>query len=217
ILKVSYAYRSSPLTEASLTKPRKTFLFGYPIVHSLAPKLHATLFKGLNVPWTYQLLETQGSSLFPPALKASACIDCAIAMPYRVSLNAVDAITEEARMIGAINTVFQRKSAIGEIQYIGTNTDCVGVREAFLQNCPGNLSESRGAKCRLRAPEVARRAENLHRVPGKRGGRYHDRVLSEHRIWWRSDLCWVSKGGESIGVARHHHWDCPRLSTEGGR
>ena len=48
-------------------------------------------------------------------------------------------------MIGAINTVFQRKSSTGEIRYIGTNTDCVGIREAFLQNFPRILSKSRGA------------------------------------------------------------------------
>jgi quinate dehydrogenase len=146
ILKASYAYGSSPLTTTSLTEPRETFLFGYPIAHSMAPQLHATLFQGLNVPWSYKLLETQDSSLFLPALKAAACIGCAITMPYKVTLiKAVDAVTEEARMIGAINTIFQRKSTTGEIRYVGTNTDCVGVREAFLQNFPGILSKSRGA------------------------------------------------------------------------
>ena len=146
ILEASYAYGSSPLNTTSLTEPRETFLFGYPIAHSMAPQLHATLFQGLNVPWSYKLLETQDSSLFLPALKAATCIGCAVTMPYKVTLvEAVDAVTEEARMIGAINTVFQRKSATGEIRHIGTNTDCVGVREAFLQNFPGILSESQGA------------------------------------------------------------------------
>lgn len=111
----------------------------------MAPQLHATLFQGLNVQWSYKLLETQESSLFLPALKAAACIGCAVTMPYKVTLiKAVDAVTE-ARLIGAINTIFQRKSTTGEIRYIGTNTDCVGVREAFLQNFPGILSKSRGA------------------------------------------------------------------------
>ena len=133
ILEASYAYGSSPLTAISLTKPRKTFLFGYPIAHSMAPMLHATLFKGLSIPWSYKLLETPDTSLFLPALKAPACIGCAVTMPHKVALvPAVDAVTEEGRMIGAINTVFQRKSPSGEIRCIGTNTDCVGVREAFL-------------------------------------------------------------------------------------
>jgi quinate dehydrogenase len=112
----------------------------------MAPLLHSTLFQGLNVPWSYTLFETQDSSQFLPALKAASCIGCAVTMPYKVTLmKVVDELTEEARMIGAINTVFQRKSSTGETRYIGTNTDCIGVREAFLQNFPGILSESRGA------------------------------------------------------------------------
>ncbi|OCL07636.1 NAD-P-binding protein [Glonium stellatum] len=146
ILQASYAYGSSPLSATSLSEPRQTFLFGYPIAHSMAPTLHATLFEGLKVPWTYRLLETPDTSLFLPALKDPACIGCAITMPHKVALiSAVDDITDEGRMIGAINTVFQRKSSSGKLRYIGTNTDCVGVREAFLQNFPDILLESQGA------------------------------------------------------------------------
>ena len=146
ILEASYAYGASPLTPTSLAEHRETFLFGYPITHSMAPILHATLFKGLSIPWSYKLLETADTSLFLPALKAPACIGCAVTMPHKVALvSAVDAITEEARVIGAINTVFQRKSPSGEIRCIGTNTDCVGVREALLQNFPEILLASQGA------------------------------------------------------------------------
>ncbi|KAJ5930143.1 NAD(P)-binding protein [Penicillium verhagenii] len=66
-------------------------------------------------------------------------------MPYKVTLmSAVDDLTDEGRIIGAINTVFIRKTSDGRRRYIGTNTDCVGVREAFLQNYPGILSQSVG-------------------------------------------------------------------------
>jgi hypothetical protein len=44
ILDASYTYGSSPLTATDLTELRETFLFGYPIVHSMAPMSHATLF-----------------------------------------------------------------------------------------------------------------------------------------------------------------------------
>ena len=66
-------------------------------------------------------------------------------MPYKVSLiSAVDDVTVEGRKIGAINTVFLRQDPEGITRYIGTNTDCVGVREAFLQNFPNILEQSPG-------------------------------------------------------------------------
>lgn len=66
-------------------------------------------------------------------------------MPHKVTfLQHVDDLTDEARAIGAINTVFLRRGVGGSTRYIGTNTDCIGVREAFLQNIPGIHSQSEG-------------------------------------------------------------------------
>lgn len=140
-LKLSYAYGASPLTPTSLTEPLKTYLFGYPIAHSLAPLLHNTL----NTNWNYSLVESTNFDDFLPKLKASNCIGSAVTMPHKVNfISQVDDLTEEGRMIGAINTVFIRLDAAGNKRYIGTNTDCIGIREAFLQNYPEMLSRSAG-------------------------------------------------------------------------
>lgn len=74
------------------------------------------------------------------------CIGSAITMPHKISFMAhVDELTDEAAMIGSINTVFVRRHPeTGERRYIGTNTDCIGVREAFLQKVPGVVAASRG-------------------------------------------------------------------------
>lgn len=107
--------------------------------------VHKTLFEGVSLPWTYELHETQDESEFLPALKKSDVVGCAVTMPYKVRMmSAVDEVTEEGRMIGAINTVFLRKSSDGSVRYIGTNTDCVGVREAFAQNFPDALTKAAG-------------------------------------------------------------------------
>ncbi|KAJ4371148.1 hypothetical protein N0V83_004364 [Neocucurbitaria cava] len=144
-LEQSYKFGSSPKTADSNGKHLRTFLFGYPIAHSLAPLLHATLFKGISVPWTYELVETQDATKFLPTLKQPDIIGCAVTMPYKVSMmSAVDEVTEEGRMIGAINTVFLRRASDGSTKYIGTNTDCVGVREAFVQNFPGIVEKATG-------------------------------------------------------------------------
>lgn len=144
-LRESFAYGSSAIPSDVYNIPRRTFLLGYPIAHSMAPLLHSTAFKQLSLPWTYELLETQDQSKFLPALKQPDIIGCAVTMPYKVSvIPSVDTVTEEGKMIGAINTVFLRKDADGTTKYIGTNTDCIGVREAFLQNFPGILEKSTG-------------------------------------------------------------------------
>ncbi|KAI1099544.1 NAD(P)-binding protein [Jackrogersella minutella] len=145
ILESSYQYGASALDQSSRSRQLRTFLFGYPLHNSLAPLLHTKLFKGLSIPWTYSPMETQDASRFIPSLKASDVIGCAVTMPYKVSMmSAVDEVTAEGKVIGAINTVFIRKARDGTPRYIGTNTDCIGVRESFLQNFPGVLGHSTG-------------------------------------------------------------------------
>ncbi|KAH6866056.1 quinate dehydrogenase [Thelonectria olida] len=76
-------------------------------------------------------------SKFLPALKEPDIVGCAVTMPFKVSImSSLDDVTEEGRVMGAINTVFLRRAADGSTRHIGTNTDCIGVREAFLQNFP---------------------------------------------------------------------------------
>jgi quinate dehydrogenase len=144
-LAISFLHGSSNLTSDDHTRPLRTFLFGYPISHSLAPRLHAKLFKGLSLPWSYTLLESQQEDEFLPALHQSDVVGCAVTMPYKVKMiSAVDALTDEARAIGAINTIFKRRRSDGSQVCIGTNTDTIGVREAFVQNVNGVVQDARG-------------------------------------------------------------------------
>jgi quinate dehydrogenase len=125
--------------------PRHTYLFGYPITHSLAPLLHSSLFSGVQVPWTYTLVESKDKIDFLPKLHSPECIGSAVTMPHKITfLSEIDSVTEEAKLIGAINTVFKRRDGNGKTRYIGTNTDCIGIREAFLQNFPDALNYSSG-------------------------------------------------------------------------
>ncbi|KAI2463021.1 NAD(P)-binding protein [Annulohypoxylon bovei var. microspora] len=145
ILESSYQYGTSALDQSSRSQQLRTFLFGYPLHNSLAPLLHAKFFEGLSLPWTYTPMETQDASKFIPSLKAADIIGCAVTMPYKVSMmSVVDEVTAEGKIIGAINTVFIRRAHDGSPRYIGTNTDCIGVRECFLQNFPDVLEHSTG-------------------------------------------------------------------------
>ncbi|KAI5797728.1 putative quinate 5-dehydrogenase QutB [Geopyxis carbonaria] len=147
ILSDSYTHGTSLLeSDPSLIKnAHKTHLFGHPISHSLAPLLQNTLFKDNGIPWSYNLLESLDTELFLSLLKSPECVGSAVTMPHKVTfMSQVDAITEEGRIIDSINTVFIRLDAAGKRRYIGTNTDCIGVRESFLQKFPGILNESDG-------------------------------------------------------------------------
>ena len=59
-------------------------------------------------------------------------------MPHKISIIPyLDELTDQGREVGACNTIFLRSGPNGERRYIGTNTDVVGIREAFAQNVPG--------------------------------------------------------------------------------
>lgn len=123
----------------------KIFLFGYPIAQSLAPLLHNTLFKSSSVPWNYSLVESKDKNDILPKLSDPMCIGIAVTMPHKVTfMSQVDFVTAEARIIGAINTVFKRRTLNNKTMLIGTNTDCIGIREAFLQSSPDILRQSSG-------------------------------------------------------------------------
>jgi quinate dehydrogenase len=66
-------------------------------------------------------------------------------MPHKVAIMPhLDDLTEHARQAGACNTIFLREDpATGKRQYVGTNTDCDGIREALTQNAP-DASRFRG-------------------------------------------------------------------------
>jgi quinate dehydrogenase len=70
-------------------------------------------------------------------------------MPHKVAILAhLDELTPECRAVGACNTLYVRddpdpSSPTGSRRvYCGTNTDVVGVREAFLRNIPAPSQDS---------------------------------------------------------------------------
>ncbi|KAL6248628.1 hypothetical protein RBB50_004883 [Rhinocladiella similis] len=134
-LKDSFQYGSSLRETIPESRACRTYLLGHPIAQSLAPLLHNTLFKLHGLPWTYQLLESTNQEELLSLLPQDECVGSAVTMPHKVTFTAqTHDLTSEGREIGAINTVFIRLSPAGRRRYIGTNTDCIGVREAFARH-----------------------------------------------------------------------------------
>jgi len=58
-------------------------------------------------------------------------------MPHKVAiLSHLDHLTPAAKAIGAVNTIWRQDGALW-----GTNTDCIGIREAVLRNATASAVE----------------------------------------------------------------------------
>lgn len=130
------------------------YLYGHPLLNSLSPPLHQTVFNALGLNWTQIPLSsvTGTSATYPPPYTQSPPIEkylasirsnpkfvgSSVTMPHKVAIMPhLDDLTEHAQQAGACNTIFLRQNPItGETQYVGTNTDCDGIREALTQNAP---------------------------------------------------------------------------------
>ncbi|KAJ5109096.1 hypothetical protein N7456_005771 [Penicillium angulare] len=143
-LEQSYIYGTSPLPKNAFAQPFNAYILGKPVSHSLSPLIQNTIFQRISK-WTFYPKETTDVSHFQKLLDEDTCIGTSITMPNKLSFQpALSAITDEARIMGSVNTTFVRLDASGKRQYIGTNTDCVGTRDAILQKVPDAESKSRG-------------------------------------------------------------------------
>lgn len=101
------------------------------------------LFKSAGLPWTYNLCETTDEKRFLDTISQADCIGASVTMPNKVTfMPLLDDLTEEARYIGAVNTVFIRLDQEGRRRYIGTNTDCIGIRDTIMNNVPSLAQEA---------------------------------------------------------------------------
>jgi quinate dehydrogenase len=130
------------------------YLYGHPLLNSLSPPLHQTVYNALGLNWTQIPLSsvTGTSETYPPPYTRSPPIEkylasiksnpkfvgSSVTMPHKVAIMPhLDDLTDHARQAGACNTIFLRNDpTTGERQYVGTNTDCDGIREALTQNAP---------------------------------------------------------------------------------
>ncbi|KAL3422251.1 quinate dehydrogenase [Phlyctema vagabunda] len=133
-----------PLTPDSSHLERVGYLFGHPIAHSLSPLLHQTIYDNLSPPrnWSQLPLDSVDVPNFLRLTKDPKFYGASVTMPHKVAIIPyLDEITREGKEIGACNTVFLREKD-GKRIMVGTNTDTIGIREAFYQNLkPGETKE----------------------------------------------------------------------------
>lgn len=117
-------------------------LIGYPIKHSLSPWIHNQFMKQLNIEGTYQLFEIEREDLFAEKIKRLKEIEVDgfnVTVPYKEKiLPYLDEIDEQAKEVGAVNTVLCKNDS-----WIGYNTDGVGYMRALLNDYPHLEKHSR--------------------------------------------------------------------------
>lgn len=138
---------------AQLRKKNFTYrLFGVGLAHSKAPMMHNYLFGKLGLSnFHYEIMDSLDLQLYLNYIssnKNATCVDeltyngSAVTMPYKVIMtNHVDLIDDNARAVGAINTIYVRFRD-GKPITIGTNTDTIGIRDLMRFNAPTNVTRN---------------------------------------------------------------------------
>jgi len=106
------------------SETKLTGIIGYPLKHTLSPKMHNEVFRALNLNYLYLPFEVTEEMLVQAlaGLKALNLCGVNVTIPYKEKvLPFLDEITMEAKTIGAVNTIVNDRGRL-----IGYNTDAPG-------------------------------------------------------------------------------------------
>lgn len=126
---------------ASGAKPARLAVLGQPVSHSASPQLHQPALDALGIDASYVRLEVSPGDLSEAfALMAQlGFIGCNVTVPHKFeALENCSEVSEQARLLGAVNTVLFRGGAS-----IGYNTDGPGFREAISDSFALDLGKAR--------------------------------------------------------------------------
>lgn len=130
---------------------KKYCVIGHPIVHSRSPQLHEAGLVELEIDGSFEAIDVKPEDLerwvkevFRPNFQGAA-----VTIPHKGEiLPYLDFQTEAAKKVGAVNTLFWQKGALG-----GTNTDTIGVLRAV-----SSVMDPRGKKVLILGAGGASRA-----------------------------------------------------------
>lgn len=106
-------------------------VFGHPVEHSLSPAMHNAAFAALELPFIYVPFPVQPEAIGPAvrSLPALGIVGVNLTIPHKESvLPFLDEVTQEARDVGAVNTVH---CVTGRL--LGDNTDGRGFSEPLRE------------------------------------------------------------------------------------
>ena len=142
------------MSSQSSTDFKLAGVMGWPISHSRSPLIHSHWLAHYGVRGAYVPLAVNPAHL-PQALSGLSALGfagCNLTLPHKIdALDCIHQLDEEARQIGAVNTVVVNTD--GSLR--GTNTDAFGYIHSLREAQPG-LRADRGAAVVLGAGGAAR-------------------------------------------------------------
>ncbi len=140
------------LSLCGVIKPKQFFLFGKPIAQSRSPAMHNALFKSTGLPHKYSFLETDSAAKLEKVLRADDFGGASVTIPLKLDIMPyLDAISDDAKIIGAVNTIVVSPPASSTASkphhLTGQNTDWRGM-QLILQNA-GAPSQARAGQSGL--------------------------------------------------------------------
>lgn len=126
---------------ASGPKPARLAVLGKPVSHSASPQLHQPALDALGISATYVRLEVEPGDLARAfeMMAELGFIGCNVTVPHKFeALESCSEVSDQARLLGAVNTVVFRDGAS-----IGYNTDGPGFREAIADTFGLDLGYTR--------------------------------------------------------------------------
>jgi shikimate dehydrogenase len=102
-------------------------IFGRPIGHSLSPLMHNAAYREMGIRACYIPFEVSDLPDAVKGMKALGIKGASITIPFKTDIiSLLDAVDENARAMGAVNTVINRNGYLS-----GTNTDWIGLSLAL--------------------------------------------------------------------------------------
>jgi shikimate dehydrogenase len=132
----------------------KAGVIGWPIDHSLSPRLHGYWLRNYSINGTYRAIAVEGETLSATLqhLVQEGYVGLNVTVPHKQTImGCLDVLSEQARKIGAVNTIVMDEH--GKLH--GSNTDGFGFIENLKQGCPG-FKASKGPAVVLGAGGAAR-------------------------------------------------------------
>ncbi|OGP43307.1 MAG: shikimate dehydrogenase [Deltaproteobacteria bacterium GWD2_42_10] len=123
------------------SKTKALGIFGHPISHTLSPVMHNAVIKALGLDMAYLPFEVKPSNLKEAinGIKSLGIIGVNITIPHKESvIRFLDDISEEARLVGAVNTIVYKDRKL-----VGYNTDGSGYMASLKEELGFNPKSKR--------------------------------------------------------------------------
>lgn len=110
-------------------RTRLVGLLGYPLEHSLSPRMHNAAFQaqGLDVAYVPLAVPPEAIGEAMTGLRALGFLGANVTIPHKQAVVPhLDALSPQAAAVGAVNTIVREEAADGTVRLRGDNTDVAG-------------------------------------------------------------------------------------------